>query len=697
MSVIKDKPRPYQKNALIAMADQFITKRSTDAGIIVLPTGAGKTFIASYFNTEVIRQLGLKIIWVAHRDELIKQAIESHLKAEPSLRYTQWIANKKDATGDVIFTSIQSTRGLVETLEALYGTNINKFVLAIDECHHFSAPDESTGYSNMYADLFTSMKNGGMLSFCYGLTATIERLDGKPLGFKTIVYQMKFTDGVREGFLASPMLYEMRTRQEFHLDTVEKANGKRDYTDADLRQLDNPIRNKKIAQEYIRHAVWRTEADGSFKTDDKGNKIHGWGKTLIFAVNVSHCYHLAEEFKLLNPDIDVKVITGGTNDVERHDFKSWLEEGDRHTPKVAINCQIFVEGYDEPTINTIFLTRPTKSESLWMQMVGRGARIIRDPTTGEVTKDRFNLVSVMDEIGRYGALVKDWSLSLINDNQPKTARVKKQRKTKIRAKRKLISQLMEKEGTNDVTLSEAELIDVQAILIYSTRFSNTEGIPLDRDRIDCLRLLKDYLQNCFVEEMLRDGTLSVNLDMDAFRNSYSHCVPANEFDHDTWRRIAWAYYFHYVRRQKYIRNSITGRMQPTWKFVPMVAREDIDSPEAVVAAEQRIASVQENSSKKNEEFNLKYGGRTGAKNLYEFVLDALAHQGMSSEVLFITEHATRIIAQDRRLEVKLKYKIVNDKDENIKKMSTLNKKGTEILQLHIQDSVGEFRLTPAST
>lgn len=696
MSTTKTKPRVYQKNALIAMADQFIKKRTTDAGIVILPTGAGKTFIGSYFNTEVVRQLKLKVIWVAHRDELINQAYEAHMRADPDLKYTMWLSNKKDATGDVIFTSIQSTRGLVETLEAMFGTNNQKFVLAIDECHHFAAADVSSGYSNMYADLYLGMKNSGILNFCYGLTATAERLDGKPLGFKNVVYQMKFTDGVREGFLARPKLYEMRTQQQFHLDTAEKANGKRDYTDADLRQLDNPVRNRKIALEYVRHAQWRMNADGTPVTNELGEKVHGWGKTLIFAVNVQHCYHLAEEIKLIDPTIDVRVVTGGTNDSERGEFKSWLAAGDKHTVKVAINCLVFTEGFDEPTINTVFLTRPTKSESLWMQMVGRGARIIRDPVSGASLKDEFNLVSVMDEIGRYGALVKDWSLGLLNDNAPKVAKVKKQRKAKIRAKRKLITQLLENEGSNDVTLSEAELVDVEAILICSTKFSNTEGIPLDRDRIDCIRLLKSYLENCFIEEQQKDGSMAVNLDMDAFRNSYSHCVPANEFDHDTWRRIAWAYYFHYVRGQKYVRHNISGKMQPSWKFVPMVAREQIDSPEAVAAAEQRLTSVQENSSKKNEEFNIKYGGRTGAKKLYEYVLDSLAKQNMSAEVLFATEHAIRIVAQDRRVEVKLKYKVEDDSDKNIRVITAINKKGTEVLQNYLQDSVAEFRLTPAS-
>jgi hypothetical protein len=128
----------------------------------------------------------------------------------------------------------------------------------------------------------------------------------------------------------------------------------------------------------------------------------------------------------------------------------------------------------------------------------------------------------------------------------------------------------------------------------------------------------------------------------------------------------------------------------------MVAREQIDSEEAVAAAEQRIAAVQENSTKKNEEFNLRYGGRTGAKKLYEYVMDNLALQGMSAETLFVTANAVRIIAQDRRLEVKLKYQIKDDSDTNIRVMTAINKKGTEILQNYLQDSVAEFRLTPAS-
>lgn len=700
---MKLKPRPYQAKALKAMAEHLIIQRTTDSGIVVLPTGAGKTFVGSYFNTEVVKQLGYKVIWCAHRDELIRQAKEAHERAVSNaglnIKMTEWTANKKDASGDFIFTSIQSTRGLVETIEALYSTGTKNIVLAIDECHHFAAPDAETNYTNMYADLFMGLHASNLLAFCYGLTATAERLDGKPLGFKKVIYQMKFTDGVREGFLARPIYYEMRTRQEFHLDSTKKANGKSDYTDQDLKQLDNKERNDKIASEYIRHKQWRTNKDGSFKLDDKGKKIHGWGKTLIFAVNVSHCYSIASSLKKQDPTLDVRVVTGGTSETDRKEFKDWLAEGDKHTPKVAVNCLVFTEGFDEPTINTIFLTRPTKSESLWMQMVGRGARIIRCPLSGRVIKSTFNLVSVMDEIGRYGALVKDWSLSLLDGNHVRVIKQKRNRKSKARAKRKLMSRIFETQGVKQGELSDAELIDVQAILIYGTQISHPEGIPLDKDRIDCFRLLKEYLQTCFYKEQDKNGSWVSKLDIDAFRNSYGHCVPANEFDHDTWRKVAWSYYFRYVRKLKVIRNKISGKTYPVWKLVPMVAVDTLDSKEAVEAAEKRLTTVKENSARKNEEFNLKYGGRSGTRKLYERVLDTLAKKAKQGDgdVMFITKNVARIICKDRLLEVKLKISIDESKTgrSHEKLINSLSRRGTQVLQEYLQDSVAEFRVSPA--
>lgn len=691
---IKKAPRKYQTDALAAMADALVRKATTKRGIVVLPTGAGKTYVASYFNTQLIKQLDMRIIWVAHREELIKQAIASHADLHDGCKVTEWSSRKKDATGQIIFTSIQSSKGLAETLEALGFARQEKYALVIDEAHHFASQDEK-GYSNMYAKLEKTLFDLGIIRFSYGLTATATRLDGRPLGYDNIIYQMRFIEGVKEGFLAKPLYYEMRTKQQFHLDTGLSKEGKRDYTDADLRQLDNEKRNIGIVEEYLRHHEFRTNEDGSTKLDEGGNPVPGWGKTLLFAINIQHCYNLAEELKKRKPDLDLRVVTGGTSDAERKDFAEWLASGDVNTPKVAINCLVFTEGFDEPTIKTVFLTRPTKSEALWMQMVGRGARIVKD-ADGKTIKDTFNLVSVMDEIGRYGALVKEWTLGLLDDTQEEVKKAKAKRTQSVKAKRFLVSKVFEEQHIDQPEMSEAELVDVQAILVASTKVSTPIGVPMDRDRIDCIRMLRDYIQLCFVEKMMGDGSKSVEIDMDAFRNSYSHCVQANEFDHATWRQISWAYYFRFIRKQNFVRNTITGKNEPTWKLISMVDNEEIDGQSAVIEAENRIKEVKENAHHKNEEFNLQYGSGAGKQRLYEQILNTISTRGGPANALFCSENAVRILSKDRRMEVKLKYQVTGERDPSLKIIGTLNKIGSEVMQSLLGDSVCEFRVSPAT-
>lgn len=658
--------RDYQKKAASSMVKNFI-ERGLKSGIVVLPTGSGKTVTCGTFNFEVYRRLGLKCIWVAHRDELIKQAAKAHQKIYPSYKISYWTATEKDCSGDIIFVSIQSARMLANTLEVNFGSQNLKYYAVIDEAHHFAEAKER--YTNSYANLIKDLFDKGVIRFCVGLTATAGRLDGKRLGFDEIVYQMTFIEGVKEGFLARPQYYEIRTEQEFHID---KRKG--DYTDKDLAKLDNEKRNAFIAQEFV-------------------NKKDIWGKTIMFALNVNHCYNLAEKIRLLDPDMPIKVVTGGTPDQEREELSAWLAEGPSDVPKVAINCLVFTEGFDEPTINTVFLTRPTLSETLWMQMVGRGARIVKD-ADGNITKRTFNLVNIMDNIGRYGALVKEWSLSVREDAE--AVKAKKTNKNNIRAKRKLIRSIEDTENLSDIKLSEAQLIDVQAILIVGSKHSRAAGIPLDRDRMDCLRLLKEYVEKQCYKVTVVNNNKSLDLDFEAFKNSYSYCVQANEFNHATWREVIWGYYYHYIRGLKTIRNKETGKFETTWQIIPLVDTEEILGEEAVRASNDRTAEIKESAARKNEEFNLKYGSREGTTNLYQAILDGVAEAGYNAEALFVTQHIAKVIVRDRRVEIKLNVVIENKFDPNLKIIGALNKVGTAILQDMLDDSVAEFRASPRS-
>lgn len=686
----KFKLRDHQIKCLSAMHEAFIKKKTTNRGAIVLPTGSGKTFTAAYFNIELVKKTTATIVWVAHRDELIQQAIDSHVNLKEDLDYSLWTAKEKNATGRIIFTSVQSSKGLADTLSVLLKDKQKCVVLVIDECHHFAA--EVQGYSNLYAKLEKALFASNLAAFSYGLTASPERMDGRPLGYDKIIYQMQFFEAVRLGFLAKPLYYEMKSNQQFHLDSVENDQGKRDYTDQDLKKLDNPVRNRAIAKEIVTHLSWKKNGKGEFILKD-GNKVHGWGKTIVFGINVAHCYNIAAEIKKIDQGIDVRVIDGTATKEEREEFKTWLAEGDRHSPKVAINCLIFTEGFDEPSLNTVFITRPTKSQSLWVQMAGRGARPIF--VNGVMSKATFNLVCVMDEIGHYGSLVRDWTLDVLDPDNDKLSYSRNKAKKKRRKKRKLINRLLKEESVSHTDLEEATLIDVESILIASTQYSYPMGIPLDRDRKDCIRLLQVYAKKCLTIRK-KGGKEIVELDIDAYKNSYSHCVPAGEFDHITWRVIIWAYYLRYFCHKTKVRNNLTGKNQTTFKLINILDKSEAREDPSQI--KNRIDTTRKESEEKNEMFNTKYGDRKSSSALYRKITNKMAADGLSDKVLFLTEYAKTIKVKDRRVEVLTSFVITNsnsqkDKDA-LNTINALNKAGTRIMQNLLQDSVCEFIVKP---
>ncbi len=90
-----------------------------------------------------------------------------------------------------------------------------------------------------------------------------------------------------------------------------------------------------------------------------------YGKTIVFAVDTLHAQTLVQEFREQKIDADYVDYTRPDAAKVMADFR------DKHTPRVLVNVEMLTEGYDAPRTKTVFLARPTKSEALLSQMVGR--------------------------------------------------------------------------------------------------------------------------------------------------------------------------------------------------------------------------------------------------------------------------------------------------------------------------------------
>lgn len=324
--------RPYQKEALDAIVtaeSNGITKQ-----LVVLPTGAGKTILFSTLPS--IRRNSLPMLVLAHREELLLQAKEKIHSANPDLTIGIEQAENKAGNVDVVIASV-ATLGRNNTPRILeYDKSYFKTII-IDEAHHAAAPS----YKRI-VEYFN-------VPFILGVTATPQRSDSTRLTdvFQEIVYYKSIQNLIEDGWLCPLVGYRVNTKTD--ISRVEIQNG--EYNQSQLEdEVNNPERNAGIVAAY--------------------NSLANLTKTIVFAAGVNHARTLAKEFE--KNGTSVRVIVGTTPSDERRQILSDFRSGSVH---VIVNVGVLTEGFDEPSLQTIILAKPTRSTLLYTQIVGRGTRL----------------------------------------------------------------------------------------------------------------------------------------------------------------------------------------------------------------------------------------------------------------------------------------------------------------------------------
>ena len=215
-------------------------------------------------------------------------------------------------------------------------------LLVIDECHHAA----SESYQSIIRDFGFGEDNQKRILF--GCTATANRLDGKELGktFQKIVYDASILTMIRAGYLADIKGFRAQTGTD--LSGVQTARG--DYVESQLaKAVNNEDRNKLVVNTYNNYAPGQ--------------------KAIAFCANVKHANDLADMFNSVG--IKSVALSAMSSDEDR---KKTLIDFRIGKITVMTNCALFTEGFDEPSIETVLMCRPTKSESLYAQCIGRGTR-----------------------------------------------------------------------------------------------------------------------------------------------------------------------------------------------------------------------------------------------------------------------------------------------------------------------------------
>lgn len=369
------------QNEAIKALDQ--KNKSPFEGLLVLPTGGGKTLTAVHWLLRNFIDKRNKVLWIAHRHELLDQAFETlKFSAYPSLlndvekfRYRVISGHPKhdrpvniQSTDDIIIASKDSLNAGLNYLLDNWVGHSDAILLVVDEAHHATAKT----YRKLINEIKQNFKDRGKANGfrMLGLTATPFRSDKGEQGLLKKVFpdDIIFSEHLRtlitRGILAEPVFENLETELDFY----------RELTDKDIKAIkDFDKLPKKIAERIAMSNVRNKRiVDHYVENRDRFKPL------LVFAVDVQHAIELNGLFQKrgINSDfVAAKIsdaITGATISVKENSEK--IKRFRRGELEVLINVEMLTEGTDLPNVQTVFLTRPTTSAILMTQMISRALR-----------------------------------------------------------------------------------------------------------------------------------------------------------------------------------------------------------------------------------------------------------------------------------------------------------------------------------
>ncbi len=328
------KPNSIQERALAALTETRLV--GNKAGLVVLATGLGKTWLSAFDSS---RDEFRRILFVAHREEILKQSLGTFRRIRPAARLGLYMGQERDGEADIVFASVQ-TLSRSNHLQKFRRDEFDYIV--IDEFHHAEA--------QTYRRILQHFDP----KFLLGLTATPERTDGGDLLAlcgENRVFRCDLVEGIEHELLCP-----------FHYFGVPDT--------IDYRNI--PWRSGRFDPEALDNAVvTHARAENALKQYNE----HAGKRTLAFCCSVRHADYMAKFFR--DAELRAVAVHGGPGSAHRAQSLERLSRGE-----LDILCvvDIFNEGLDLPQIDTVLMLRPTESRILWLQQIGRGLRRAAEKT-----------------------------------------------------------------------------------------------------------------------------------------------------------------------------------------------------------------------------------------------------------------------------------------------------------------------------
>ncbi len=326
-SITPVKPNSMQRGALKEL------RRYRDLGVnkalVVAATGSGKTYLAAFDARNFSPN---RLLFIVHRDTILNDALNTFKKVFGyDHTYGFYTGRKQDLDADFIFAS--------SSMIARHLDEFNKDAfdyIIYDEVHHIMAENGQK--------IFTYFEP----TFLLGLTATPERMDDKNV-LELFENNVPFELRLREAIINDLVV-------PFHYYAIKDEFA--DYSSNDKAVIAREI-SKNINVDFIKSQIeLRREPNKKLKC-------------LAFCSSIEHCKMMAQGFNEIG--YNAIALTGSNNFGERIVAFKELQDDSKQL-EIICTVDILNEGVDIPSVNMVLFLRPTESQTIFLQQLGRGLR-----------------------------------------------------------------------------------------------------------------------------------------------------------------------------------------------------------------------------------------------------------------------------------------------------------------------------------
>ncbi len=342
-------PRGAQIEALYALEDS--RAEGAAKGLVQAATGVGKTYLAAFDSAGYEH-----VLFVAHREEILKQAAASFRNVRQSEDYGFFYGKQKDTDKSVIFASV-ATLGRNEYLTEDYFAPDYFDYLVIDEFHH------------AVNDQYQRIVNYFRPKFLLGLTATPDRMDGKniyEICDYNVPYEISLKDAINRGALVPFHYYGIYDETDYS--SLHLVRGRYDEKELNETYIGNVKRYDLIYKHYKKYRSKRA---------------------LGFCCSRQHAEEMAEEF--CKRGIAAVAVYSNADGEYAEGRDSAIEKLKNQEIQVIFSVDMFNEGVDIAALDMVMFLRPTESPTVFLQQLGRGLR----------TSKGKEYLNVLDFIGNY--------------------------------------------------------------------------------------------------------------------------------------------------------------------------------------------------------------------------------------------------------------------------------------------------------